>query len=270
MVLPSAGRPFDPVVGGREGLHDTIFATRQAYSGAGDEHPELRRQRCQPIALVLPIRCKLAWPQGAGPVVDIDDDLDLRGKCAGKRPRLCVAYRPARSLSRNRLICYRRIASAVARRLQGRAEFDLRAASPAANGARCNSLMIRAQSRSLSHCSASSIAISVSRIVGQSRRGHDQIRSDSADLRRYRARISLRSRHKQISLAAAASPSLSSDAPPSSPSSNADIARPTTRITAIINLRPRKLPSTAVWRTDKVRAIPEHCLIRSARFARNT
>jgi hypothetical protein len=63
-----------------------------------------------PLALVLPDPVQLALAAGAGPAVDIDDDLD---PWQMRRQRAAVGASllgPRGSLSRSRLICYRRIA----------------------------------------------------------------------------------------------------------------------------------------------------------------
>jgi hypothetical protein len=95
----------------REGLHDTIFATpATVFRAAGDEHPELGRHNVQPLAFVLADTVQLALAAGAGPAVDIDDDLD---PWQMRRQRAAVGASllgPRGSLSRSRLICYRRIA----------------------------------------------------------------------------------------------------------------------------------------------------------------
>jgi hypothetical protein len=96
---------------GRWGLHDTILAAPAGvFRAAGDEYPELRRYDVQPLALVLADPVQLALAAGAGPAVDIDDDLE---PWQMRRQRAAVGASllgPRGSLSRSRLICYRRIA----------------------------------------------------------------------------------------------------------------------------------------------------------------
>src|ERR1700704_344111 len=102
-MVASVGMP--PSIG-REGLHDTIFATSAGvFRAAGDQHPELRRHDVQPLALVLPDPMQLALAAVAGPV-DIDDDLD---PWQMRRQRAAVGASllgPRGSLSRSRLIFY--------------------------------------------------------------------------------------------------------------------------------------------------------------------
>jgi len=59
---------------------------RQAYLGHDD--PELRRDQIQPLASILADPMQVALATGAGLVLDVDDDLNPRPRCAGKAPRL--------------------------------------------------------------------------------------------------------------------------------------------------------------------------------------
>jgi hypothetical protein len=80
------------------GLHDPILATpADIFRAAGDEHPQVRRNDVQLLALVLVDPVQLALAALTGLVVDIDDNLDPRQM---RRQRAAVAA----SLLRCRLI----------------------------------------------------------------------------------------------------------------------------------------------------------------------
>lgn len=95
----------------RRGLYDTVLASPAGVFGPpGDKHPELRRHDIQPLAFVLANPMQFALATGAGPVVDIDDDLDPRQM---RRQRAAIGASllgPCGSFSRSRLIRCRSIA----------------------------------------------------------------------------------------------------------------------------------------------------------------
>jgi len=110
-MVASVGMPPSIRSRGRRSLHDTIFATPAGiFRAAGDEHPELRRHDVQPLALVLPDPVQFALTAGAGPAVDIDDDLDpwqmrrqtSRGWCVASRPARLAQSEPTDLLSPHR------------------------------------------------------------------------------------------------------------------------------------------------------------------------
>ena len=75
----------------RRSLHDTVLASPTGIFGPpGDDHPELRRDDVQPLASVLADPVQLALAARAGPVVDVDDDLN-----PGQIPRQRSTVDPA-------------------------------------------------------------------------------------------------------------------------------------------------------------------------------